>query len=332
MSCKVSVIVPVYNVENYLKEALESIVNQTLQDIEIICINDGSKDNSKNILDDFQKHDERISVISRVNRGYGSACNTGLKLAKGEYIAIMEPDDFISENMYQDLYNLACAYNADIVKSPFFEYRDGCEPQKINWDNQYFMPSEVFTLKQHPQFMYFHPSIWSCIFKTEFLHKNKISFKEAKGAGWVDNPFQVQTFNLAERIVYTNNAYYHYRLTNPTSSSNIVNITNPFDRSDEIHAFLSKKNIKDENILAHLYKRELGYVETVLGGISEDLFDYASEKISAMTKRMDESVMRNNKHVTDYEKYVYESCKNKNLMKIMMKKIKEKSDNVEVVK
>lgn len=93
MDIKVSVIVPVYNVENYLKQAITSVINQTLKEIEIICVNDGSTDSSKTILDEFQKSDERIIVVNKSNKGYGAACNTGLKLARGKYVAILEPDD-----------------------------------------------------------------------------------------------------------------------------------------------------------------------------------------------------------------------------------------------
>ena len=99
MDYKISVIVPVYNVENYLSQCMESIINQTLKDIEIICINDGSTDLSKEILEKFQKEDKRIILVSKSNGGYGSACNTGLSLARGEYISIVEPDDYIDKNM-----------------------------------------------------------------------------------------------------------------------------------------------------------------------------------------------------------------------------------------
>lgn len=219
MDIKVSVIVPVYNVENYLKQAITSVINQTLKEIEIICVNDGSTDSSKTILDEFQKSDERIIVVNKSNKGYGAACNTGLKLARGKYVAILEPDDFIDAEMYENLYSLAQSCDADMVKSAFYEFSDGIGSSKINWSEQYTMPDKVFKLEEYPQFLYFHPSIWSCIYKTEFLRKNKITFKEVKGAGWVDNPFQVQTLCLAEKICYTDTPFYNYRLTNPSSSS-----------------------------------------------------------------------------------------------------------------
>lgn len=336
MDYKISVIVPVYNVENYLAQCLNSIMNQTLEEIEILCINDGSTDSSPKILEEYQKKDKRIIVVNKANAGYGAACNTGLRLARGEYISIIEPDDFIDKNMYEDMYKLASKNDTDVVKSSFYEYKDSETDNKesivkINWSEQYNMPDSVFEVSDCTQLLYFHPSIWSCIYKKEFLNKNDIKFVEAKGAGWVDNPFQVQTLCLAKRILYTDNAYYYYRLTNPTSSSNIVNISNPFDRSDEVHEFLKRNNINDENLFAHLYKRELSYIDTVLCGISNELFDHACKKIDEMISRMNKKVLFENEYVNDYEKDVYEKCHTKNGIESLMKRIKERNENIAVV-
>lgn len=332
MIYKVSVIVPVYNVQNYLTQCLESILNQTLKDIEIICINDGSTDSSTEILNNFQKEDERVIVVNKSNGGYGSSCNMGLRLARGEYISIVESDDYIDKNMLEDLYNLAKKNNTDVVKSAYYEYRDDEKDiSKINWSEQYNMPQGVFKIADCTQLVYFHPSIWSCIYRKSFLDKNNIRFVEAKGAGWADNPFQIQTLCLAQRIIYTDNAYYYYRLTNPTSSSNIVNIKNPFDRSDEVHEFLTSNKINDKNLYAHLYKREMSYIHIVLSGITSDLFDFACRKISEMIHRMNKEVLYSSKFVNDYEKYVYESCKSKSGIAELMKKIQQQNKTASVV-
>ncbi len=332
MKHKISVIVPVYNVENYLAQCIESIINQTLRDIEIICINDGSSDSSKEILEKFQNEDKRIIIINKTNGGYGSSCNAGINLAKGEYISIVESDDFIDKNMFEDLYNFAKENNADVVKSAYYEFKDeDSEISKINWSKQYKMPEKTFQIKDCTQLVYFHPSIWSCIYKKTFLDKNNIRFVEAKGAGWADNPFQIQTLCLAKRIFYTDNAYYYYRLTNPASSSNIVNIKNPFDRSDEVHGFLDKNKIKDKNFYAHLYKREMSYIHIVLGGITPELFDFACEKINQMVKRMNKNILYQNKFVNDYEKWVYERCLSKDGILELTKRIQEQKRKAPIV-
>ena len=103
---KISVIMPTYNVEKYLASALESVINQTFGDIEIICINDGSTDNSLHILEDYAAKDKRIKIINKENSGYGASMNIALKQAKGEYISIVETDDFIEFNMLERLYEI----------------------------------------------------------------------------------------------------------------------------------------------------------------------------------------------------------------------------------
>lgn len=117
---KVSVIVPVYNVENYLEYCLSGLLNQTLQDIEIICVNDGSTDNSINILQRYQQTDNRIKIITQSNSGQGTARNNAIDIANGEYIGFVDPDDYVSPQMFETLYNQAKAYNADLVEESFY--------------------------------------------------------------------------------------------------------------------------------------------------------------------------------------------------------------------
>ncbi len=135
---KISVIVPIYGVEKYLRECLDSILNQTLFYMEIILIDDGSKDDCPKIIDEYAKKDNRIIVIHKENGGYGSAMNVGLNQATGEYIGIVEPDDYIDQKMYEDLYKIAKEYNSDIVKSCFYDNLQAKEEQRIlktKWDN-----------------------------------------------------------------------------------------------------------------------------------------------------------------------------------------------------
>ena len=120
-----SVLVPVYNVARYLPDCLDSLVNQTLEDIEIICINDGSDDDSLEILYRYAEKDTRINVINKKNSGYGHTMNVGMKEARGEYIGILESDDFTDNAMFEQLYSAAIVCNADIIKTNYWEYRNG---------------------------------------------------------------------------------------------------------------------------------------------------------------------------------------------------------------
>lgn len=119
---KISIVIPVYNVEKYLKQCLDSAVNQTLLEIEIICVDDGSTDNSGSILDEYAQKDTRIKVIHKENAGYGKAMNDGLAKATGEYFAVLESDDFIVKDAYEIFYREAKLHDADIVRSDYFDY------------------------------------------------------------------------------------------------------------------------------------------------------------------------------------------------------------------
>lgn len=215
---KVSILVPVYNVEKYLRECLDSLINQTLQDIEIICINDGSTDNSPKILEEYQAKDTRIKVINKINSGYGASMNIGLNAATGDYIGIVESDDFADSNMFEDLYIIAVDNNADIVKSDFFFYtsddKKGRKAGKITKNKC----NKVFNIKDDCKILKMMPSIWSAIYKKEFLNKNIIRFLETPGASYQDTSFAFKTLSSAERIVFTDNAYLYYRQDNENSS------------------------------------------------------------------------------------------------------------------
>ena len=223
---KVSVIVPIYGVEKYLRECLDSIVNQTLSDLEIILIDDGSKDNCPQIIDEYAQKDNRIIAIHKENDGYGSAMNVGLENVTGEYIGIVEPDDYIDSKMYEDLYKIAKEYDSDVVKSCFYDNLQAKEEQRIlktKWDDDKIPQNRSFKITECGLFLQYHPSIWSCIYKRKFLKKHNIRFIEAPGSGWTDNPFQVQTMCRAERINYTPNAYYYWRRLNKDEFKNASN-------------------------------------------------------------------------------------------------------------
>ena len=113
---KVSIVIPIYNVEKYLRQCLDSVVNQTLRDIEIICVNDGSKDSSLAIMKEYAERDERVKIIDKPNSGYGNSMNRGFDMACGEYIGIVESDDYADPEMFERLYATAKENELDVVK------------------------------------------------------------------------------------------------------------------------------------------------------------------------------------------------------------------------
>lgn len=215
---KISVLVPVYNVENYLRECLDSIINQTLEDIEIICINDGSTDSSADILMEYQNKDKRLKIINKENSGYGASMNQGLEAASGEYIGIVESDDFIKNTMFEDLYNLAKTNDLDMVKSDFKYYISSKKQARTAGIIKRKYTGKVFCIKEAPILVKMMPSIWSAIYKRDFLNKNKIRFLETPGASYQDTSFAFKTITSAKRIMLTNKAYLNYRIDNSNSS------------------------------------------------------------------------------------------------------------------
>ncbi len=215
---KVSVLVPVYNVEKYLRECLDSLISQTLREIEIICINDGSTDLSADIIEEYADKDSRIKLIDKKNSGYGASLNMGLTVANGEYIGIIESDDFAKENMFESLYSVASQTGADVVKADFYYYfsrkKQSSQAGKINR----LLCNKVFTAAQHPQILKMMPTIWSAVYKRKFLIDNQINFLETPGASYQDTSFGFKTLALAERIFFTDKAYLYYRQDNENSS------------------------------------------------------------------------------------------------------------------
>lgn len=218
----VSIIVPVYNTEMYLEECLSSICTQTLTDIEIICIDDGSTDRSGVIMDQFAEKDSRIKVIHKDNTGYGHSMNVGIDAASGAYIGIVESDDWIAKEMMQTLYEAAFMYRTDFVKADFYRFtvqKNGYIRKTYNhlaWKDQYY--NRVLHPLDEVETFKFIMNIWSGIYNTAFIKKNKIRFNETPGASFQDNGFWFQTFTLAERAVFLDKPLYMNRRDNPLSS------------------------------------------------------------------------------------------------------------------
>lgn len=222
---KVSIILPIYNVEMYLDECLESVQRQTLQDIEIICVNDGSKDHSLEIIKKYAENDPRFVIIDKENGGYGKAMNVGLDRATGEYIGIVEPDDFVPLAMYEDLYNVARQNDLDFVKADFYRFTRSTENGDMNLvynhlDKKNEWYGRVFDPSAEPITLRFIMNTWSGIYRRDFLETHHIRHNETPGASFQDNGFYFQTFIYAKRAMIVDKPYYMNRRDNPNSSVN----------------------------------------------------------------------------------------------------------------
>lgn len=250
---KVSTILPVYNVESYLRQCLDSIIMQTLEDIEIICVNDGSTDNSLEILQEYKNKDSRIKIINQENRGQGVARNIALENITGDYIGFVDPDDYISPNMYKTLYETAIKHNCDIVEESFYiknEIRNYLKKRK----NKLNLPkNKTFNYKVKKNYV-FSPNlaIWNKLYKTSFIKENDIKFFETKKGE--DIIFTIKSRVLASKIVYIDNADYYYRIKKDNVPKSYKN-TSPIDELNRQIKFLDKiKNALIEDKIYELIK------------------------------------------------------------------------------
>lgn len=215
---KVSILMPIFNVEKYLRQCLDSVVKQSLKDIEIICIDDGSTDSSPEIIQEYAKKDSRFVVITKTNSGYGDSMNKGLEKARGEYIGIVESDDWADVDMFENLYNLAVKNNVDVVKSNFYFYSGlGNTNKKFQLVNRVDTEKVINPLETISVF-FPQAAIWAGLYKRAFLKKNSITFLPTPGASYQDTGFNFKVWASAKRAYLTNDAYLHYRIDNDNSS------------------------------------------------------------------------------------------------------------------
>ena len=222
---KVSVIIPIYNVEKYLRECLESVIDQTLKDIEIICVDDGSPDNCPRICDEYAQKDNRIKVIHKENGGYGKAMNVGLDNATGEYIGIVEPDDFAEKVMFERLYSLAIDNDLDIARCQYYEYKTKDNSDTLV-DSSWVIQNMVYSPMDDVTPFMQAPAIWSNIVRRELIVKNNIRFLETPGASYQDTSFAFKLYACCNRFMMINDALLHYRIDNANSSVNSLEKAN----------------------------------------------------------------------------------------------------------
>ncbi len=222
---KISVIMPSLNVAPYIRECMDSVICQTLNDLEILCIDAGSTDGTREVLEEYAGKDARIRLIESDKKSYGYQMNLGLEAAAGEYIGIVETDDFILPEMFEELYACAKKQDADFVKSDFdvfTTFSDGRRfflryPLKMGSSVKY---DQIFTTADYLESMLsIDVFIWNGIYKKEFLQNNQIRFQETPGAAFQDCGFRYQIALCVQRGYFLSRSFYCYRRDNITSST-----------------------------------------------------------------------------------------------------------------
>ncbi len=250
---RISVLIPIYNASDFLEKSIGSLLNQTFKDFELVCVNDGSKDNSLEILEKFAQKDSRVKVISKENGGCGSARNRALDEANGKYVYFFDPDDEISENTFELTYKSAIYNDSDMVifKADIID-NDKISKERTFFDLQYPLRGnnlnrftfDYHNVKHNVLFGGFAP--WSKLYKKEFLDDYD-DFKFNIGLAFDDVPFHVKSMLRAKRISFVNKFLYHYRFDNPNSVNNTS--SNGFDIFkilDIVKEFLLSENFMEE--------------------------------------------------------------------------------------
>lgn len=240
---KVSVIVPIYNVEKYLEKCINSLLSQTLEDIQIILVNDGSKDNSGNIAKEYEKNNkDRVIYVEKENGGLSDARNYGLKYATGDFIAFLDSDDYIEKNAYEEMYNKAIEENADYVECDFiWEF-----PNKIRIDKQYPYKNKKEMLS------FVRVVAWNKLIKRQLITDNNLEFP--KGLRYEDVEFTYKLIPFINKFTYVDKPFIHY----VQREGSIANVQNErtaeiFTVLDNVIEFYKKNNIYEK------YRDELEY-------------------------------------------------------------------------
>ncbi len=258
---KVSVVIPVYNVEDFLGECLESIVNQTLDDIEIICVNDGSKDKSLEILNEYAQKDSRITVIDQENGGHAVATNRGMELACGKYLFLMDSDDILDLTALEETYNRAEQKDVDFVIFQAINYymdkNEYIEEENYSMNALAdYVGDSVFSYRDIKDFVFdISVTPWSKLYNRQFIEKNHIRFPE--GLVFDDNVFFFDVLFAAERITFLRKHLFKRRWY-PTSSTRAGDerFINYIEISNLIWGIFRKYDVFDQ------YKKEL-YIKKV---------------------------------------------------------------------
>lgn len=283
---KVSVIIPAYNAELYIRECIESVLAQSLQNIQIICINDGSTDGTAELLHQYAIHDDRLLVIDQENAGYGHAINEGIRAASGEYVGIVEADDYVSSDMYERLWHIAHRHSLDFVKGDFAYFAGEGNQRifdrvmicpKLSWYRRKLCPNQM------PELLDVDMMNVTGIYRREFLLNNNILLRETPGAAFQDTGLWIQIFTKAKSCMFLPCAFYKIRRDNPNSS-----VMNPekFDLiCSEYEAALNGLTVDQRGIFApYLLRRKMFAYQFILSKIADDQKERFIAKLSEEIK------------------------------------------------
>lgn len=266
---KVSIIMPVYNCEKYLVESLDSVLHQTLQEWELLCVNDGSDDDSLEILEHYQSKDNRIKIFTQPNQGAGAARNLGLQYAKGEYIAFLDADDYyLDSNALEIMYETCIRYNVDACGSTIRLLRNGVIAEDMGFE-EVRKAAKLDVILEYEDFQ-FDYGYYGFLFKTAIIRKYEIAFPLYRR--FQDPPFLVKVMYYIKKFSFTDVALYCYRTPNVAVRFDTVKTT------DLLKGLLDNLKFAATNNLNILFERtlqrlEVEYANTICHNLLPDSTD-----------------------------------------------------------
>lgn len=285
---KVSIIVPVYNVEKYIAKCLDSLVNQTLDDIEVIVVNDGSPDNSQKIIDEYvENYPKIVKSFVKKNGGQGSARNLGIKKSSGDYLAFVDSDDYVDLNMYKLLYEKAIDSDSDIVM---------CGRYDENEETHELISFDVVMKDDNPKINAYYDQMSPCtkLFKRSLIVDNDILFPD--GIWYEDVVFCLKAISMTDKIGYLNKRLYYYL----TRNGSIMNNDNSKKNLDVLKAldlakeYMLKNNVYDDELFSYLVfdyvllttiNRVLNHKNKEKNAVIKELRNYCHKNISDFRKQ-----------------------------------------------
>lgn len=266
----ISVVIPVYNAAPFLREALDSLLAQTCGDFEAIAVNDGSTDNSLEILQEYAARDSRIRILDGPNGGYGKAMNRGMDAATGKYMAILEPDDYLPREAYSILLPLAEEHQLDVVRGTYLSFYEEGGERHYQYAIPLRRPGEVFCPRLEGAGVFDEcPHIWTGLYSMSFLREYGIRFHESPGASYQDTGFFFLSAAYAERYMVSEIVSYIYRTDNPNSSINNVGAKR-FLLVDE-YAYIQRRLEVSPDVWGAVYMQFNNYRHMGLLWVSESL-------------------------------------------------------------
>lgn len=329
---KISIVVPVYNVEKYIHRCMNSLLAQTLNDIEIILIDDGSPDGCPQICDDYAKQDSRVKVIHKKNGGLGYARNSGITAATGSYIAFVDSDDYVHEKMYETLYNNACEKNYDVVYCGLRrEIANGIyinracvtAPASFIGKNEVInvMLDFIASAPNVAEERKYEMSVWHSIYKNDIIQQHQLSFYSEREYASEDLPFQVDFLKHAHSVLFIPDIFYTYCFNEGSLTTTFSNEKYP--RFKKLYQLLQRQAKDYDKDCLRVNRFFIGYARSHIFNIVAAQIS-AKEKFNLIAEICEDAIWDkigseySDSYLKSYQRMIYNATRKKQITKLYL--------------